>query len=227
MMWPLLGIAVVVLGFALRVNGLLVVAAAAIVTGLAAGLDLVAVVAAFGKAFNDNRYIGVVWLVLPAIGALERSGLRERARDLIAGLRVVTVFRILCLYLLIRQVAAALGLTSLGGPVTMVRPLIAPMAEAAAQARLGPLSDETRERIRAHAAAADNVGPFFGEDIFVAVSSILLMKGFLEQNGIIVEPLQLSLWAIPTAVAAFAIHAMRQFLFDRRLAREAAEKART
>jgi uncharacterized membrane protein len=31
MMWPLLGIAVVVLGFALRVNGLLVVAAAAIV----------------------------------------------------------------------------------------------------------------------------------------------------------------------------------------------------
>jgi uncharacterized membrane protein len=53
------------------------------------------------------------------------------------------------------------------------------------------------------------------------------MKGFLEQNGIIVEPLQLSLWAIPTAVAAFAIHAMRQFLFDRRLAREAAEKART
>lgn len=226
-MWPLLGIAVVVLGFALRLNGLLVVATAAIVTGLAAGLDLAGVIAAFGKAFNDNRYIGIVWLVLPAIGALERAGLRERARDLIAGLRMATVFRILCLYLLARQVAAALGLTSLGGPVTMVRPLIAPMAEAAAQLRLGPLSEETRERIRAHAAAADNVGPFFGEDIFVAVSSILLMKGFLEQNGILVEPLQLSLWAIPTAIAAFAIHATRQFLFDRRLAREASEKART
>jgi uncharacterized membrane protein len=223
-MWPLLGIAMAVLGFALRLNGLLVVAAAAIVTGLAADLDFVSVVSAFGKAFNDNRYIGVVWLVLPTIGALERAGLRERARGLIAGLRMTTVFRILCLYLLIRQVAAALGLTSLGGPVTMVRPLIAPMAEAAAEARLGPISEETRERIRAHAAAADNVGPFFGEDIFVAVSSILLMKGFLQQNGIVVEPLQLSLWAIPTAVAAFAIHATRQFLFDRRLAREAARK---
>jgi uncharacterized membrane protein len=223
-MWPLFGIAVVVAGFALRLNGLLVVAAAAIVTGLAAGLDLVSVVAAFGKAFNDNRYIGVVWLVLPAIGALERAGLRERARDLIAGLRIVTVFRILCVYLLIRQVAAALGLASLGGPVTMVRPLIAPMAEAAAEARFGPISEETRERIRAHAAAADNVGPFFGEDIFVAVSSILLMRGFLQQNGIVVEPLHLSLWAIPTAVGAFAIHATRQFLFDRRLVREAARK---
>jgi uncharacterized membrane protein len=225
-MLPLLGVGVVVVGFVLRLNGLLVVAAAAIVTGLAAGLDLVAVIAAFGKAFNDNRYIGIVWLVLPAIGALERAGLRERARDLIASLRAVTVFRILCLYLLIRQVGAALGLTSLGGPATMVRPLIAPMAEAAAEARLGPLSDETRERIRAHAAAADNVGPFFGEDIFVAVASILLIKGFLEQNGIVVEPLQLSLWAIPAAVAAFAIHATRQFLFDRRLAREAAARAR-
>ena len=100
------------------------------------------------------------------------------------------------------------------------------MAEAAAETRLGPISQETRERIRAHAAAADNVGPFFGEDIFVAVSSILLMKGFLEQNGIIVQPLQLSLWAIPTAVFAFAIHATRQFLFDRRLARDAKARRR-
>lgn len=225
-MWPLLGIAVVVAGFALRLNGLLVVVAAAIVTGLAAGLDLIAVISAFGKAFNDNRYIGVVWLVLPAIGALERAGLRERARDLIAAMRVVTVFRILGLYLLLRQMAAALGLTSIGGAATMVRPLIAPMAEAAAETRLGPISQETRERIRAHAAAADNVGPFFGEDIFVAVSSILLMKGFLEQNGIIVQPLQLSLWAIPTAIFAFAIHATRQLMFDRRLAREAKERLR-
>src|SRR5580765_2063137 len=181
-MWPLLGIAVVVAGFASRLNGLLVVAAAVIVTGLAAGLDLIAVISAFGKAFNANRYIGVVWLLLPAIGALERAGLRERARA-----------------------------------VTMVRPLIAPIAEAAAETRLGPISQETRERIRAHAADADNVGPFFGEDIFVAVSSILLMNGFLGQNGIIVQPLQLSHWAIPTAVFAFAIHATRQLLFDRRL----------
>ena len=38
--WPLLGIALVVLGFALRFNPLLVVAVAAIVTGLLGGMDL-------------------------------------------------------------------------------------------------------------------------------------------------------------------------------------------
>ncbi len=221
MLLTLLGVVVVVAGFAARLNPLLVVAAAAIVTGLAGGLDLIAVLSAFGKAFNDNRFISIAWLVLPVIGALERAGLQERARDFIVRLKVMTTFRILALYMLIRQVAVALGLTSLGGQASMVRPLIAPMAEAAAEAELGPLSIADHERIRAQAAAAENVGLFFGEDIFVAIGSILLIKGFLEQNGITVEPLQLSVWAIPTAIAAFVVHAVRLFLFERKLAREA------
>jgi uncharacterized membrane protein len=67
--WPLLGILLVVAGFALRMNPMLVVTAAALVTGLLAGLDPVAVVSTFGKAFNDNRIIAVVWLVLPVLRA--------------------------------------------------------------------------------------------------------------------------------------------------------------
>ena len=83
-MWVLLGIAVIVVGFVLRLNPLLVVAASALVTGLAAGLDPLAVLAAFGKAFNDARYVSVVYIVLPVIGLLERHGLQERARAAIA-----------------------------------------------------------------------------------------------------------------------------------------------
>jgi uncharacterized membrane protein len=216
-MLPLLGVAVVVLGFVLRINPLAVVFAAALTSGLAAGLQPHAVIAAFGKAFNDNRYVSLTWLVLPAIGALERAGLQERARALILDVRAAGVAAILCSYLLMRQAASAVGLTSLGGQATMVRPLIAPMAEAAAEARLGSLSDNQREAIRAHAAAAENVGWFFGEDIFVAIGSILLIKGFLAQNGITADPLQLSFWAIPTAIGAFAIHATRIVLFSRGL----------
>ena len=216
---PLLGVLVVVAGFAARINPLLVVMAAAIVSGLAGGLDFVGVISAFGKAFNDNRYVSVTWLVLPVIGALERGGLQERARDMIMRIRAASVFSILSLYLLIRQTAAAVGLNSLGGQATMVRPLIAPMAEAAGEARLGSLSEQTRQDIRAQAAAAENVGWFFGEDIFVAIGSILLIKGFLEQNGIMVEPLQLAVWSIPTAIFAFLIQASRLYWFDRRLSR--------
>lgn len=218
-MWTLLGVAVVVAGFAARLNPLLVIVAAAAVTGLAAGLDPVAIVSTFGKAFNDNRYVSVVWLVVAAIGLLEREGLQERARILAGRILQATTGRLLLVYFMIRQATAALGLTSLGGHPQMVRPLIAPMAEAAGEQRLGELKDETRQTIRAHAAASDNIALFFGEDIFIAISSILLMKGFLETNGIIVEPLQLSVWAIPTAIAALLVHGYRLMRLDARLAR--------
>ena len=82
------------------------------------------------------------------------------------------------------------------------------------------MSSATIRRARdskALAAATDNIGLFFGEDIFLAIGSILLMKAVLEGYGIRLEPLQLSVWAIPTAIAAFVIHGARLMLFDRRL----------
>lgn len=219
-MLTLLGVLVVVIGFALRLDALLVVTVAGIVTGLAGGLSLHDVIAAFGKAFTLNRYVAIVWFVLPVIGLLERSGLKERARDLIARLHAATTGRVLMAYLALRQITSAMGLTSLGGHAQMVRPLLAPMAEGAAETRYGDLPDKTRNLIRANAAAVDNVGMFFGEDIFIAIGSILLIKGFLQQNGITVEPTTLAKWAVPTAVSAFVIHSIRLVLFDRKLKRE-------
>jgi uncharacterized membrane protein len=148
---------------------------------------------------------------------LERAGLQERARALIAGFRSVTLGRLLIGYLLFRQVTSALGLTSIAGHAQTIRPIVAPMAEAAAESEAGELPDEARQEVRAMAAATDNIGLFFGEDIFLAIGSILLMVGFLAQSGIVVEPLQLSIWAIPTAIVAFAIHTLRLALFERRL----------
>lgn len=220
-MLTLLGVLVVIVGFALRFNALLVVTVAGIVTGLAGGLSLHDVIAAFGKAFTENRYVAIVWMVLPVIGLLERSGLKERARELISRIHAATTGRVLMVYMALRQITSALGLTSLGGHAQMVRPLIAPMAEGAAENRFGDLPMPTRFLIRAHAAASDNVGVFFGEDIFIAIGSILLIRGFLAQNGIDVQPTTLAKWSVPTAVCAFVIHAARLAILDRRLAREA------
>jgi uncharacterized membrane protein len=216
----LIGILIVVAGFAARLNPLLVVTAAGLATGLASGLGPLDVISAFGKAFIESRYVAIVWLVLPVIGLLERAGLKERARALIAAIPAATTGRVLMIYFAVRQVTAALGLISLGGHAQMVRPLVAPMAEGAAENRFGTLPAKTRFRIRAHAAAVDTVAVFFGEDIFIAVGSILLIKGFLEQNGIAVEPARIALWAVPTAVAAWLIHNARLLLLDRSLRRE-------
>lgn len=231
-MWVLLGVLVLVVGFVVRLNPLIVIVLSALVTGVAAAIapgvgvaDLgqaaIDTLAAFGKAFNDYRYISVIWIVLPLIGVLERFGLQERAKMLVGRFRAATTGRILLGYFLLRQISAALGQTKLGGHPQMVRPLIAPMAEAAAETRDPDISDETRWRIRSHAAAADNIALFFGEDIFIAISSILLIKGFLEANGVLVEPLELSVWAIPTAIAALLVHGTRLHLLDRALKRGA------
>jgi uncharacterized membrane protein len=225
-MLVLIGILIVVVGFVLRLNPLLVVTCAGIATGLASGRSLEAVVAAFGRAFVENRFVAIPWLVLPVIGLLERAGLREHARALVSRIHAATTGRVLLVYFALRQATSALGLTSLGGHAQMVRPLIAPMAEGAAEARFGALPEATRNEIRANAAAVDNVALFFGEDIFIAIGSILLIKGFLEQNGIVIEPVHLALWAIPTAVAALAVHSTRLVLLDRRLARRFAGAAR-
>lgn len=214
---PLIGIALVVIGFAFRFNPLLVVAVAAIATGLLAGVPFVSVLSTLGKAFNDNRYVSIVWIVLPVIGVLERYGLQQRARTLIGTMRGATTGRILIAYLGFRQIFAALGLTSVAGHPQTVRPLVAPMAEAAAEKEHGALDEATSEKVKALSAATDNVGAFFGEDIFIAVSSILLIQGALAGFGIDLAPIQLSLWAIPTAISAFLIHSARLLWFDRSL----------
>ena len=130
-------------------------------------------------------------------------------------MRGATLGRLLTGYLLLRQFTAALGLISIAGHAQTVRPLVAPMAEAAANAP----DEASNDKVKAMAAATDNVGDFFGEDIFIAIGSILLMKGFLEQQGIVLAPFELSVWAIPTAIAAFAIHSFRLWRFGHKFPR--------
>src|SRR5688572_33197894 len=216
--WPLLGIALVVLGFALKLNPMLVVTAAAIVTGLLGGMDLHEVISTFGKAFNDNRIIAIVWIVLPVIGLLERYGLQQRAATVIRGFYKATTGKLLLLYLIYRQITAAIGLHSTAGHPQTVRPLVAPMALAAAEKQHGALDEETSENVKAYSAATDNVGLFFGEDIFFAIGSIVLIQQTLAADGYVLAPLELALWAIPSAIAAFLIHGARLWWWDRRRA---------
>jgi uncharacterized membrane protein len=215
----LAGIAIVVLGFALRLNPMLVVTAAALATGLIAGMGPVEIVSLLGKAFNDNRIIAIVWVVLPVIGLLERYGLQQRAAAVIRTMKAATVGRLLIVYLLIRQGAAALGLTSVAGHPQTVRPLVAPMALAAAEQQHGALDEAEEEKVKSFAAATDNVGLFFGEDIFIAIGSIILIQQTLATYGYNLAPFELAVWAIPTAVSATLIHGARLLLLDRALSR--------
>lgn len=215
--WPLLGVAAVVLGFALRWNPVIVVVVAALISGIAAGISLPDLLALLGENFVSNRALLLFALTLPTIGLLERAGLREHALAWIAKLRGLTLARLLIGYLAARQGLSMFGLIDIAGHAQTVRPLLAPMAESAAEKSRGKLDRADVQRIHALSAATDNVGRFFGEDVFLAFGGVLLIQGFFAEHGIMLEPLQIAVWAIPTAVAAFLIHAVRVTFFQRAL----------
>ncbi|MBS0056850.1 DUF969 domain-containing protein [Yersinia sp. Marseille-Q3913] len=221
-LWPLIGIAAIVIGFLLRINAVLVVITAGIITGVAALMPLATILEKLGEGFLNTRNLPLILLLpLAVIGLLERHGLKERAQAWIAQIKSATSGRLLIVYLFVREATAAMGLTSLGGHPQMVRPLLAPMAEGAAETRYGELPEKVRYRLRAMSAATDNVGLFFGEDIFVAFGAIIFMHNFmLESGGIQTEPLHIALWGIPTAICAFLIHAFRLQRLDKQLAAE-------
>lgn len=217
--WPLLGVAVVVLGLVWKLNPIPVVVAAGLVSGVAAHASPGDLLALLGSAFIKSRQLAMFVLVLPVIGVLERAGLREQAKRWILGFARLTLARLLIAYLALRQLLSMVGLQSIGGPAQTVRPLVSPMAEATATRAVGALSEHDRDRVRALAAATDNVGMFFGEDVFLAFGAVLLIRQFYADQGIALEPTAIALWAAPTAVAAFIIHAVRIQVFQRRLAR--------
>ena len=62
-LWPLLGVLVIVVGFVLRFNPMLVVAAAAVVTGLAASMPLETILATIGTGFIKTRTLALIILL--------------------------------------------------------------------------------------------------------------------------------------------------------------------
>ena len=60
----------------------------------------------------------------------------------------------------------------------------------------------TAEKVKAYAAATDNVGLFFGEDIFFAIGSIVLIQQILATYGYNLAPLATGAVGDPDARSA-------------------------
>ncbi|WP_122034627.1 DUF969 domain-containing protein [Aliivibrio sp. EL58] len=216
--WPLIGVVIITLGLALRLNTLLVILTAGIVTGLVAKIDFIEILSILGASFTQNRYMSLFILVLPMIGVLERFGLRERAETLIGSIKQASAGRVMFTYLLLRKVTNALGL-NLGGHPSMIRPLVAPMAEAAAEKNRKPLTNKERQHLRALAAMSENFANFFSQLIFIGAGGLLLIKGVLEEHGYSVALNDMFMWAIPTALASCVVFYVRAWIEDSRLAK--------
>jgi len=209
----LIGIVIIILGFAFKFDTIAVVIISAVATALVAGISVPDLLTLLGKSFVENRVVSLFFLTLPMIGVIERHGLKQAAVNAIKKLKNLTPGRILNLYLLIREVACAFGIT-LSGQVQFVRPLISPMVQAAAGARK-KLTPKQIDLIKARSAATDNFGNFYAQNLFVASGGILLMASTMKSLGHAVEPTSIVLYSIPMAVITFIITAIYNMRFDR------------
>ena len=213
----LIGIVIIVVGFSLKLDVLAVVLTAGIATGLAAKMDILSTLEIIGKAFVDNRLMSIFLISLPVIAVLERYGLRERSATLIANLRNATAGKILGLYMIIRSVASALSIR-IGGHIQFIRPLIFPMAEAAAKShKQNELTEKETEDLKSLSAAIENYGNFFAQNIFIGASGLLLIQGTLQESGYNVSLKDLSLFSIPMGIVAIILTMIQAYIYDKKI----------
>ncbi len=215
----LIGILIIIVGFALKLDTIAVVISAGVITGLVADMSITEILSTLGQAFITNRTTCLFMLTLPVIGLCERYGLKAKAIDLIKKAKGLSTGLLLSGYTFIREATIGMGVT-LGGHPQFVRPIINPMAEGASIAKYKELDDKDIDKIKAYSAAADNIGNFFGQNLFIANSGVLLIASTLQALGFDVDALAISKAAIPVAIIAFILCFIQNYLLDKSLNRK-------
>ena len=212
----LIGIVIIVLGFALKFDVLATVLLAGLVTGIVAGMDIPHILSILGESFVSNRLMSIFLIIFPVIAIIERYGLKERAAYLIGKIKNASAGKVLAIYMLVRTAASAFNVR-IGGHVQFVRPLILPMSEAAAKvSKQSDLSENEVEELKGHAAAVENFGNFFAQNCFAAASGVVLIQGTLSMYKEVTLP-SIAMASIPVLVITVAFTFVQVFLFDRKV----------
>ena len=220
----LIGIVIVIVGFALKLDTIAVVITAGITTGLVANMGIGEILHTLGETFVNQRTMSLFILTLPIIGICERYGLREKAIDLIKNAKNISTGKLLSMYLVIREAASAASVR-LGGHPQFIRPLINPMAQGAAIAEHGEITEEEEEKIKSASAAVENYGNFFGQNVFLANSGVLLIAGTLESLGYAVNTLDIAKASIPIALIALVLGLAQNYYLDKSLKKASKKKS--
>jgi len=210
----LLGIVIVIAGFALKLDSILVILVAAVVTALVGGLGPVTLLETLGSTFVANRSMAIFIIVM--LVTLERNGLREAAAALIGKFKGATSGLVIGIYGVMRSIFAAFNV-GFGGVAGFVRPVIMPMAEGAIVAQGYEPNEEHVEELKGMASGMENITWFFGQVLFVGGSGGLLVQSTLAGLGIEVELAQLAAIEIPVCIIATVVAIVFYVIKDRKM----------
>ncbi|MDO4265580.1 MAG: DUF969 domain-containing protein [Eubacteriales bacterium] len=212
----LIGILIVIAGFALKLDSILIIFLAAVSTALVSGLGISGLLEAFGTNFVSNRSMAIFIMILLVTGTLERNGLREAAAAFIRKFKNVTVGRLICIYGAMRAFFGAFNV-GFGGHAGFIRPVLLPMEEGAAEDENGEVNPEYLEEIKGMSAAIENITWFFFQVLFVGGSGALLVQSTLSGLGYEVELIDLAKVEIPVALTALVLSCIYFLLKDKKL----------
>ena len=215
-LFRLIGVVIVIAGFALKLDPILIIFAALIATGLVGGLGIEGLITTLGSSFVANRVMTIFILIFLVLGTLERNGLREAAAKLIGMVKGSTPGSVIAAYGPIRGLFAAFNV-SFGGVAGLVRPMVMPMAEGAIRVKGHEPNEEHMESLKGMAAGMENIAWFMAQVVFVGGAGGLLVQTTLYGLGIEVELIDLAIASIPVALVSIALAAVVYFLKDRKM----------
>ncbi|HAU87742.1 MAG TPA: DUF969 domain-containing protein [Lachnospiraceae bacterium] len=215
----LLGIVIVIVGFALKLDSILIIVSAALVTALVGGLGITGFLTTLGSSVVSNRSIAIFILIMLVTGTLERNGLKEAAAKLIGKLKNPSSGKVIGAYGIMRGIFGAFNV-SFGGVAGFVRPIIMPMATGAIEANGNVPNEEHVEEIKGMASAMENIAWFFCQVLFVGGAGGLLVQSTLKGLGYEVELVELAKTAIPVSLTAVLLSIIYFVVKDKKLSKK-------
>lgn len=212
----LVGVLIVIVGFALKLDSILIIFLALITTGLVGGLGIGGLLESIGTNFVANRSMAIFIMILLVTGTLERNGLREAAADLIKKVKGATAGKLICAYGILRGIFGAFNV-GFGGVAGFIRPVLLPMEEGAVKKTGNEPAEEHMEELKGMSSAMENIIWFFFQVLFVGGSGGILVQTTLASLGYEVELIDLALKEIPVAIVALVVACIFMLRKDKKL----------
>ncbi len=212
----LIGVLIVILGFALKLDSILIILVASIVTALVGNMGITGLLETFGTSFVANRSMAIFILIMLVTGTLERNGLKNAASDLISKAKGASPGKVIGIYGIMRGIFAAFNV-SFGGVAGFVRPIILPMAIGAVESKGEKINEDHLEEIKGMASGMENVAWFYCQVLFIGGAGGLLVQSTLASIGYNVELIDLVKVEIPVAIFALIVTITYYYLKDKKL----------
>lgn len=212
----LLGILIIIIGFALKKDAILIIISSAIVTALVGGLGINGLLEVLGSSFINNRSIAIFIVIILVTSTLEINGLKEVAKNLISKIKNISSGSIIGIYAVMRGFFSALNI-SFGGVAGFVKPIILPMAIGSLESKVKNPNEKHIEELKGMCSSAENIGNFFCNVIFIGSAGALLVQSTLKDLGHNVSLIDLAKAEIPVAITSLILAVLYYYFKDKML----------